>query len=166
MTAAFSLPETYKIIQMAAAQESAGGTVTSDYISLKNAHKAWIIISFATAGNAETFTPLKATAVAPTNSTAITKEVKIWSNLATATSDTLVERTAATTYACDNGATSKLIIFEIDPADLGDLLGVPYDCIAFSTTALAANTDYLSALCILQMRYGSQVSVSPSSITD
>ena len=165
MTAAFSLPETHKIVQMTAAQESAGGTVTSTYVSLKNAHKAWIIISYATAGNAETFTPLKATAVAPTNATNITNVVKIWSNLDTAASDTLVERTAATTYACDDAATSKLIIFEIDPADLGDLLGVPYDCIGLYCNAPNA-ADYITVTCWIQPRYASQVSAQPTALTD
>lgn len=161
MTSAFSIPENCKIVQAVTPQVGAAGTVTGTYISLKNVHKAWIVISYNTAGNAETFQPLKATAVAPTGSTNITNVVKIWSNLDTATSDTLVERTAATSYACDNAATNKLIIFEIDPADLGET----YDCISFVTTAIAAG-DYLSAVYVLQPRYASQVSLSPTALTD
>ena len=159
--AGFSFPENCKIVSAITPQVGAAATVTSDYISLKNAHKAWIVIEYVTAGNAETFQPLKATAVAPTGSTNITNVVKIWSNLDTATSDTLVERTAATSYTCDNGATNKLIVFEIDPADLGET----YDCVAVVTTAIAAG-DYISGLFVIQPRYASQVSLSPSAITD
>ena len=61
------------------------------------------------AGAAIVYQPMKATAILPTGATAITTAVRIWSNLATATSDLLVERTAATSYACDNANTNKLI---------------------------------------------------------
>jgi hypothetical protein len=156
-----SFPENCKIVEAIPPQVGAAATVTSDYISLKNAHKAWIVLHYNTAGNAETFQPLKATAVAPTGSVNITNVVKIWSNLDTATSDTLVERTAATSYACDNGATKKIIIFEIDPADLGET----YDCIAVVTTAIAAG-DYISGIFVIQPRYASAVAEQPSVITD
>lgn len=161
MSSNFSLPENLKIVEAIVPQVGAAATVTSDYISLKNAHKAWIVLHYDTAGNAETFQPLKATAIAPTGSTNITNVVKIWSNLDPATSDILVERTAATSYTCDAGATSKVIIFEIDPADLGET----YDCIAVSTTAIAAG-DYISGFFVIQPRYASAVAASPTAITD
>lgn len=162
MSSAFSLPENCKIVEAVPGQVGAGALVTSDYISLKNAHKCWIVAQL-TEGHAAavTFQPLKATAVAPTGSTNITSVVKIWSNLDTATSDTLVERTAATSYATNAAAANKIVIFEIDPADLGET----YDCIGFSAATPAAG-DYISAVFVLQPRYASCVSTSPTAITD
>ena len=165
MTSAFSLVENLKPIQFITNRVGAGAC-TGDYVSLKYAHKAWIVLDF-TEGGAESvsFQPVKATAVAPTNSTNITTAVPIWSNLDTATSDTLVERTAATVYATDAAAACKQIVFEIDPADLGDLAGVPYDCISLTATAPNAG-DYLSGTVWIQPRYASQVSVQPTALTD
>jgi hypothetical protein len=162
MTSTFSLPENLKVVELTPPAVGAGAVITSDYISLKNAHKAWLVIHYADGnGNAVVLQPLKATAVAPTGSTAITNVVKIWSNLATATDDTLVERTAATSYTLNAAAANKIVIFEIDPADLGET----YDCIAFSATTPAA-AEYISAVCYLQPRYMSCVGQSPTALTD
>lgn len=165
MTANFCLVENLKPVQFLLPRVGAGAC-TSTYVSLKNAHKAWIFIDFYE-GQADTvvFTPMKATAVAPTNALAITNVVRIWSNLDTAASDRLVERTAALTYTTDNGVKGKQIVFEIDPADLGDLAGVPYDCIAILCTAPNA-LDYITATCWIQPRYAEQVSTAPTILTD
>lgn len=164
----FAFPENCKVVQALAPCVGAADVKTGTYISLKNVHRAWIVISYITAGNAETFQPLMATAVAPTGSTNVTANMRIWSNLATATNDRLVERAAGTSYACDAGATNKLIIFEIDPAALGDngaTPPVPYDCISFNTTAIAAG-DYVSAVYVLEPRYPSRASTAPTVVTD
>ncbi len=167
MTSAFTLPENLKMVQMVAPAVGAGAVVTSTYISLKNAHKCWIVIHYADGnGNAVSYQPMKATAVAPSDATAITNVVKIWSNMATGTNDRLVERTAATVYAQTNAVTNKMIVFEIDPADLGELAGTgPYDCIGFTATTPAAG-EYIEAIAYLQPRYASQVSIAPTALTD
>jgi len=164
MSSTFSLPENCKIVQATPPAVGAGAVITSDYISLKDAHKAWIVIHYYEAHNgaAVVYQPMKATAVAPTGDTAITTAVKIWSNLAAATTDLLVERTAATTYTGSaTGPLHNLIIFEIDPVDLGPT----YDCIGFTATTPAAG-DYISALFVIQPRYASRVLTAPTSITD
>ena len=51
----FSLPEDCKIITAIPAQVGAAGTVQSDYISVKNFQRVYIVINYNTAGNAETF---------------------------------------------------------------------------------------------------------------
>jgi hypothetical protein len=166
MSSAFSFPENCKIVEATPPAVGAAAVITFDYISLKNAHKAWIVIQYMEGHAAAiTYQPMKATAVAPTNATAITTVAKIWSNLATAVSDTLVERTAAVLYAHDAAAANKLVIFEIDPADLGDLAGVPYDCISCTATTPQAG-DYISALYVIQPRYASAVASQPTVITD
>lgn len=165
MTSAFSLVENLKPVNILT-NRVGNGACTSSYVSLKYAHKAWLFVDFTEGGaNTVVFTPMKATAVAPTNATAITTAVPIWSNLSTAATDTLVERTAALTYTTETGVATKQIVFEIDPALLGDLAGVPYDCIGLYCNAPNA-ADYITVTCWMQPRYASQVSVQPTALTD
>ena len=164
MSSNFSLPENCKIVQAIQPIVGAGAVVTSDYISLKDAHKCWIVIHYYEAHNgaAVVYQPMKATAVAPTGDTAITTAVKIWSNVTADTTDLLVERTAATSYT--GGAVTlkgHIVIFEIDPVDLGPT----YDCLGVTATTPAAG-DYISALFVIQPRYPSRVLTAPASITD
>ena len=161
--ALFSLPENCHIITAIPAQVGAAGVVQSDYISVKNYQRVYIVIDYKTAGNAETFAPMRATAVDGTGSVvlAATCVCRIWSNLATATSDLLVERTPAVNYLCDAGATDKLIIFEVDTITLGE----GFDVLSLLTTAIAAG-DYISALFICVPRYQSRVLTQPSGIID
>ena len=160
--APFSFPENCKIVQGLTPTVGAGVTLTSDYISLKNAHKAWIVVSFNDGnGNAVVLQPIKATEVAPTGNTSITTAVKIWANEDTDASDTFVEQTAATSYTLDGTVDNKIVIFEIDPADLG----ATYDVIACSAATPAAG-EYCSMLFVLQPRYASCVGTSPTAITD
>jgi len=159
----FSFPENCKIVEGLAPVVGAGGAVTGDYISLKNAHKAWIVIYYNQAdGNSITFNPLKATAVAPTDSSVLTEVCRIWSNLDCATSDLLVERTAAVNYASGAGAAHKIIIFEIDPS----LLEEDHDCIAGASTTVIAAAQYVSMLYVIQPRYQGRVLTAPTVITD
>jgi hypothetical protein len=77
-----------------------------------------------------------------------------------------VERTAAVNYASDVGATDKQIIFEIDPADMGSLAGVPYDVIRVSSVTAIAAAQWLSAIYVIQPRYQSAVINQPSVVVD
>ena len=158
----FQIPEGAFLIDGYAPNVGAAAAVTGDYISLKNAQMAWVIFQYRQAdANAITFTVNRATAVAPTGAVAIGNTVPIWSNLDTATSDTLVRRTDATSYAAGTGATNKMIVFQIDPANLGDT----YDCIAGYASAIAA-AQYLSILYVVLPKFGSKVSDQLSFITD
>jgi hypothetical protein len=159
----FSFPENCKIVSGLAPVVGAAGAVTGDYVNLKNCHKAWVVIYYKQAdGNAITWHIKRATAVAPTGAIAVTETLRIWSNLDCATSDLLVERTAAINYASGAGAADKMIVFEVDPA----ALAAGFDCIAgCSTTAIAA-AQYPAILYVLQPRYPSQVANQPTALTD
>jgi hypothetical protein len=162
MSSTFSLPENCKIVEMVAPTVGGVGVVTSDYISLKYAHKAWIVIHYTDGnGNAVSYQPVKATGVTPVGNVSITTAVKIWSNMDTAASDLLVERTAATVYAQDNAVKNKVIVFEINPVELGPT----YDVIAFTASTPAAG-EYIQAMCYIQPRYETRVLTSPSAIID
>ena len=78
----------------------------------------------------------------------------------------MVARTPAINYATDAAVSNKLVIFEVDPTDLGDLLGVPYDCIRGASTTAIAAAQYVSMLYVIQPRYQSAVINQPSIIID
>ena len=155
------LPEQFKIVEaMPNATDAAGRT--GDYVSLKNAVCAWVEVAI-TQGNAATIalTIEQATAVAGTSSKAITNAVPIWSNLDTAASDTLVRRTDAVSYTTDAGVKNKMVIFQIDPAQLDIANG--FDCITVKTGA--SNVANLTgARYWLQSAY--QQATPPAAITD
>jgi hypothetical protein len=139
----------------------AAAAVTGDYISLKNAQMAWVIFQYRQAdGNAITFSVLRSTVVA-SGGVALADAVPIWSNLDTATSDTLVRRTDAVSYAAGTGATNKLIVFQIDPATLGST----YDTICGYATAVAA-AQYVSMLYVVLPKFASRTADQLSYITD
>lgn len=162
----FCLPESLKPAVLLSNRVGAGD-VTSAYASLKNALRAWLVVNF-TEGQADTvaFIPMRATAVAPSDAAVLVNAVRIWSDLATATSDRLVERTAAVNYTTENGVASKLIIFEINPDDLGETAGgVPYDCIGIRCNAPNA-LDYVCVTLWIEPRYPSRVLTAPTVVTD
>lgn len=158
MTLAFSLPQNLKIVQGIA--PSAGAAVTGDYVSLKNAHKCWVVInSSGGAANAATFGINEATAVLPTAAAASTALFPNWINNSTAVTDTLVKGADAATVTTDGLATPKMIVIEVDPA----LLTAGYDCIAVTEGASAAG-NITGATYYIAERY--QQATPPSAILD
>ena len=158
----FEFPENCKIVEAIPGQVGAAAAITGDWISLKNAHRAWAVISYnQNDANAITWRIDRATDVAGTGNVVSAQLHKIWSNLTPATSDLLVERTPAVNYASDAGVTDKMIIFEIDPADMG-----AFDCIRVSSVTVIAVAQWLSAIYIIQPRYQSAVINQPSIIID
>lgn len=156
-----SLPEVFKIVEaMPNATDAAGRT--GDYVSLKNAKRAYVFVDI-TQGNAATIalTIEQASAVAGTGTKVITNTVPIWSNLDTAASDTLVRRTDAVNYTTDAGVKNKQVIFQIDPASL-DVAG-GFDCITVKTGASHA-ANITSATYFLESRYPQ--ATPPAAITD
>jgi hypothetical protein len=133
MAYAFSLPQMAKITDALAPATDAAGR-TSLYISLKNYHKAYLVVHI-TQGNAATIllTPLQATAIAGTGSKVLANAVPIWANLDTVAAEALVKATDAVNYTTDAGVKNKIVVFEIDPAKL-DVAG-GFDCVAVSTGA-------------------------------
>jgi len=157
----FSLPEHCKIVNLLAPAADAAGR-TGAYVSLKHSLKAWIKVHI-TQGNAATIllSLLQASAVAGTGSKVLVNAVPIWSNLDTATSDTLVARTAAVNYTTDAGVALKQVIFEIDAAKL-DVAG-GFDCIGLSTGASNA-ANITAAEILIATRY--PAATPPTAVAD
>jgi len=100
-------------------------------------------------GHATVVQPQKATAITPTGATSITTAVELWENEDTATSDTLVKQTAATSLTLTNDIKKKQVIVKIDP----DALGSTYDCLGCTISDSSQATNFVSAQYFLEMRY-------------
>jgi hypothetical protein len=162
----FEFPENCKIVQGLACTVGVGGALPSDYVSLKNAHRAWAVIQYTdAAGNAVTITPQFDVSVAGANNTASAQLHRIWANEDTATNDLMVEDPAAIIFVTDGVTSNSVIIIEIDTADMGNLVGVPYDCVRIQTSNVDA-ADYWTVWFVIQPRYQSAVINQPSIIVD
>ena len=148
MARQLSLPQHLKIVQMLKPQTT-NGALTSQVISLKNAHKAWIVLEFTqAAGFASTPTLQQATSIAAgTNK---------------ASSDTLVRKSDAASYAVAADVKNKQVVFEIDPTRLDGANG--YDCIYLTMATSSQASNFVSATAYLDTRY--KQATPPSAIVD
>lgn len=155
-----TLPEDLKIVDASAGPVTTNGGVTCDYVSLKNVKKAWIVAKFTqAAAHATGIDPKRATAVDGTGAAVLGTAVPIWSNEDTATSDTLVRQTDAVTYNVTADIKKKMVIFEIDPATIGD-----YDVLGCTVDNSGEATNFVDITYYLQTRYPSDT--PPAAITD
>lgn len=161
MARQLSLPQHLKIVQMLKPQTT-NGALTSQVISLKNAHKAWIVLEFTqAAGFASTPTLQQATSIAAGTNKA-GPSVPIWANEDTAASDTLVRKSDAASYAVAADVKNKQVVFEIDPARLDGANG--YDCIYLTMATSSQASNFVSATAYLDTRY--KQATPPSAIID
>jgi len=159
----FCLPENCKIIEGLSPRIGTTVAMTGDYVSMKNFEKLYIVIHYQGAdGVAETFGVMESPLVSGVGAQASPALFRIWSDLACATSDLLVERTAAASYAINAVAANKIVIFEVDPAALTE----GYDCVAGYTTSGLAVTETISMLYIGVPRVQSRVLTSATALTD
>lgn len=156
------LPENCKVVQ-GLALEGAGAGATSLPISLKTvADKLYVLCNVYPAGGAAmALVPQTDTLVAFGSAAVLTTAVRIWANENTSASDTLVEQTAAVNFTTTADANPKLVIFEIDPADLT----AGEDCFRISVTNVP-NGDAVAITYIYVPRYAGRVATSPTALTD
>lgn len=162
MSFQFSLPQVGAVVELLAPAADAAGR-SSNYISLKNFHKAWLVAHI-TQGNAATIalTVNQATAVAGTSAKAITVNTPIWANQDTATSDALVAQTAAVSFTTSAAVKNKIVVIEINPTDMDVNNG--FDCINISTGASNAANITQAMLYGIFNRY--QQATPPSAVVD
>lgn len=121
----FTFPEDCKITKLF---QGAANAVDCDIISLKNAHKCWIVVIHTGESDTDLVLTLnEATDVAGGTSSAITVTCPIWVDLDMGTSsDTLARTTDAYAYTIDTGtAPNQMVIIEVDPTIFTD----GYDCL-------------------------------------
>lgn len=158
------LPEQFKIVDATAGPVTTNGGVTSDYVSLKNAKYAWIVLQFTQAvGHATSIQPRVAADVSGTSAASITFAADLWQNADTATSDTLVKATSATSLALAADAKKKLVVIGIDPAAC-QKQGATLDCINFTISDSSQATNFVSGVFVLEMKYAQ--ATPPAVITD
>lgn len=161
MARQFQIPANLKPVQMFS-PKTTNASLSSQVISLKNAHKAWVVFEFTQAvGHATTPTLIQASAIAGTGNKA-GPTVDIWANEDTAATDTLVKKTAGASYAVTNDIKNKQVVFEIDPTRLDVNNG--FDCIYFTIATSSQATNFVSATAYLLPAY--QQATPPSAILD
>jgi len=121
------------------------GGVTTDYISLKNAHSVVAVFVFTQAVSHTTgIDPVQATTVAGGSVKAITNTVPIWANTDISATSVLTAQTAAITFNLAAGATDQIVVMEIDPAGLD--VANSFDCLAFTIDDSSQATNLVSAV--------------------
>jgi hypothetical protein len=158
MTLPFSLPENFKIVNVAPSQVATA--VTYDIINCKNAHKVWFIITQLYVADTDiTFSLLESTNVAAAGSTAVTAALPIWFNAdvaaattgaaATTEFDGMTLITSGSSHKFDTTAgKSQMCVIEWDPAKHT----AGFDCIQL-TDANGHASNYVTAIAIVSMRY-------------
>jgi len=156
----FTLPENCKIVQLAS-PETTNGAKTSDVISLKNAHKVWIVVELTQSeDHATLFTPRQATDVAAGTNAVLAAVQPIWANEDCGASDTLVRKTDALNHTVGANIKDMQLVFEIDPASLT----AGYDCVYITAATSSQATNFWSVTAYIQTRYPQ--ATPPAAITD
>lgn len=156
-----SFPENFKIVDgLQPAADAAGRT--GRYVNLKNCTMAFILVTL-DQGNAATvaLTPYQATNVAAASEKVLANPVPIWANQDTATLDALVRQTDAVNFTTSAAVKRKLVLFQIDPAQL-DVEG-GFDSLTIKTGASNA-ANITQCTYFLRTRYSQ--ATPPSVITD
>lgn len=140
------------------------GGFTTDYVSLKNAVKAWVVVHLTQAvGHATAFTMYRATSVAAGSAGVLVNTVPIWYGNVSTSSNALTRQTDALAYTIGVGVTGEAyIIFQIDPASLG----TTFDCIALVVADSSQATNLAEVTCWVQPKFGSKTADQMSFITD
>jgi len=148
--ATITMPERFKFVDATAGPVTTNGAVTGQYISAKTANRITLSLQFTQAvGHATAITLKEATAVAGTGVQTVANTMEVWSNLATATDDTLVKRADATGYTLGSGIAKMMVVFDIDPARLSD----GFDCVGFSIADSSQATNFVSGQWIIETKY-------------
>ena len=142
-------PEQLKIVE-AIAPITNTAAVTGDYVNLKNAKMAWVVLHFTGAAATTSVVSIyQSKVVAGTSGAASTVSFKWYHNVSTTATDTLVYQTDAATLALGTSAADEIIVCQVDPAVLADT----YDNIAVHITASTQATNYVEAMYYLQTAY-------------
>jgi hypothetical protein len=159
----FTLPELYKVVAATPGPVTTNGGVTGSYVSLKNAHKAWLVLTFRQAASHATVVTLKeAQTVAGTNVKTVISNHRNWRNSNVATDDTLVQLADAKTVTLATGTTHQMVVFEVDPDRL-DIDG-GFDVAGFTVGDSSQATNFVAGVWILASSYASQL--PPSAVVN
>jgi hypothetical protein len=158
MARQFSMPYQIPPVGLLAPAADAAGR-TSSYRDLANALKAYVVVHV-NQGNAATvaLTVLQGQDVLGTGSKAV-NAMPIWLTAATATSDALAVQTAAASFTTSVTVADKIVVFEITPEQVLDMVN-GFKTIAIQTGASNAANITEAELFILGSYQGAS---APSS---
>jgi len=140
-----------------------GAADSGDWVTMKNAHTVWAIISADSATTSITITPKLASSFAGTGSSAITGGAKFWVNTNTSQLDRLTASTRSTAYTLANNTNCAMIVVKYDPANAAS--SNTHFSIDVSTCA-AANVGRYSVIYAIEPRYaGYQQTIATTSST-
>jgi hypothetical protein len=146
------LNEDYKVIQ-AFEPKTTNTAITGDYITLKNAVTATVLINLAQGvGNATQISLYQSQDVEGTNVKPLINNVPIWANEDTSITDSLVRQPDGISYTVGNTSKNKQVVFYIDPAELDINNG--FCCLNVRIGASAQATNFASGEFILDTKYG------------
>ena len=138
------------------------GGVTTDYISLKNAHRVFVVcVMKQAATHATGIDPVQATLVDGTGAKAITNTVPIWKNADISATSVMTRQTDAITANATAGTTDKVITFDINPAKLD--VENAFDVLGFTVDDSSEATNFISIVAYVIPRYASP---APNFIVD
>lgn len=156
------LPNCFKIVT-ATAPTTTNATVTYDNITMKNAIAVWLVAQYNQAASHATVIIPKLGAVVATCTTAITFSADWWLNSDTATTDTLVAQTAATTFTLTTGTTPQLVVARFDPAQCRAQNNA-FICIGATSATSSQATNFVTAHWYIETNYAQ--ATPPAAITD
>lgn len=157
-----SIAEDLKVVSGLTPVTTNGGA-DSDYVSLKNANKLFIVAKLTqAAAHATALAPYQATAVAGTSAKVLTNNCEILANEDVSSSDTNTRQTAAKNYSVTADIANKVVIFEIDPATLDT--ANDFDCVKLNVSDSSEATNFVDITYYLDMKY--KEDVPPAVITD
>lgn len=163
MNKPITIPEFFKLVDGLPGCLTTNSGKTSDCISLKTATRVTVVVELNQAvGHATQIVLRQSTDVAATGAKVLTNVVPIWANEDCAASDTLVRKTDAVNYTVTNDVKKKLIVFQVEPADLDVANG--FDCLDLTISDSSQATNFANVLFIVESRY--QQTTPPAVITD
>ena len=146
-----ALIEKYKLIQ-AFEPKTTNAAITSNYITLKNAVTATVVINLAqTVGRTTQISLYQAQDIEGTGAKPLANDVPILANEDVGASDTLVRQADGVSYTVANTAKNKQVIFHIDPAKLDINNG--FTCLNVRVGASSQATNFASGEFILENKY-------------
>lgn len=122
MARQYQMASMFPPLALLAPAADAAGRTSNNYLSLRNALKAWIVVHI-NQGNAATvlLSLLQSTSSAGAGSKAISNATPIWLCNSALVADALISQTAGLTFTTDATVADKIVIFELMPETVLDV---------------------------------------------
>lgn len=134
------------------------GGITGQYVQLKNALRAWLLVELNQAvGFAEVISLKQASAIAGTGVKAGPTSI-VWANEDTAASDAWVRQAAGAAYTTAADVKNKLVLIEVDPAAFDAANG--FTVAGWTASDSSQATNFASAQWLIQPRYPQAANIS------